>query len=85
MESTNSPVGLANDKYGPVKTIILMYREKCSQQDLDVTAKDQLGGSNIQVYFWDELLLRQQTTTRTQSGQACKFTKRPYRAKWPVD
>jgi hypothetical protein len=39
MESTNSPVGLANDKYGPVNTIILMYREKCSQKDLDLITK----------------------------------------------
>jgi hypothetical protein len=75
MESTNSPVGLANDKYGPVKTIILMYREKCSQQDLDVTAKDQLGGSNIQVYFWDELLLRQQQLLEHNQGKPANLPK----------
>jgi hypothetical protein len=69
MESTNSPVGLANDKYGPVKTIIFKYREKCSKQDLDVTAKDQLGGSNIQIYFWDDLLLRQQQQLEHNQGK----------------
>jgi hypothetical protein len=37
-----------------------MHREKCSQQDLDVMKKDQLGGSNIQAGFWDDLLLQQQ-------------------------
>jgi hypothetical protein len=55
MEYTTIYVGLANDKYGPVKTIILMYREKCSQQDLDVMMKEPLEGSNLQVYFWDDL------------------------------
>jgi hypothetical protein len=40
MESTQSPFGLANYQYGPLKTIILMHREKYSQQDLDRMMKE---------------------------------------------
>jgi long-chain acyl-CoA synthetase len=59
MESTNSPLGLSNEMYGPVKTIILMHREKYSQQNLDLMMKGNMGGKTIQVHFWDDLLLAQ--------------------------
>jgi long-chain acyl-CoA synthetase len=54
---TNSPFGLANDQYGPVKNIILMHREKYTQDDIQNFIQDKLkGSSGIQIFFWDDLL-----------------------------
>jgi hypothetical protein len=73
MEYTTIYVGLTNDKYGPVKTIILMYREKCSQQDLDVMMEEPLGGSNLQVYFRDDLPMQQQQLLEHNQGKPTIF------------
>ena len=62
MKSTQSPVGLANDKYGPVKTIILMHREKHSQQDLDDMIKDKSGREDHSSLFLGRFI---ETTTTT--------------------
>jgi long-chain acyl-CoA synthetase len=42
------PLGLYNDSYGPVKTIILMHREKASKEDIEKLGKEY--GVNIVVF-----------------------------------
>jgi hypothetical protein len=77
-ESTHIPFGLANVKYGPVKSIILMHREKHSQQELDGMMKDKFGETPVQIYFWDDLLLQHQQPqgkVPTNTATATNFPK----------
>lgn len=44
----SAPLGLSNQKYGPVKTVLLMHREKATDEDLAKIASEQ--GIQIQVF-----------------------------------
>lgn len=54
-----SPLGFYNTKYGPVKTIILMNREKKTDEEIAAMAKK----AGVQVYVFHDLVQSQTTAT----------------------
>lgn len=54
-----SPLGFYNTKYGPVKTILLMNREKKTDEEIAVLAKQ----AGVQVYIFHDLIQSQPKAT----------------------
>lgn len=50
--NTNNSLGLSNKKYGPVKTIVLMHREKKSNAEIAQLASD----LNLKIHVFQDLL-----------------------------